>query len=321
MSERAPAAELAAALTAALNDAGCRSRLAPARIAEELGATIRDLRDRGLVAEELYETYADYFQFVPPPEVPEPRTLIVVAWRSPAVKVLFHLDTGPLEAVIPPTYISTAGTKRCMEILRSVLEPAGYSVARASLPVKLLAVRAGLAQYGRNNLAYVTGMGSYVRLGAFCTDADLGAKEHKTKGSMLMSCCPPCRNCHHVCPTGCIPHDGTVIEATHCLAYVNEDEGEWPGWLPPSAHNSLVGCMRCQEMCPHNRYYPRSQEVVAEFDREETEIILENRPAERLPAALRVRLEALDMAGYSTVLGRNLLALRDAKGNCTRSEG
>jgi epoxyqueuosine reductase len=192
------------------------------------------------------------------------------------------------------------------------LEPAGFSVGRATGPVKLLAVRAGLAQYGRNNIVYVKGLGSFVRLDALCTDADLGAVEYVNKGSDLMSCCPPCRNCHHVCPTGCIPHDGTVIDASRCLTYLNENEGGWPSWLDPAAHRCLVGCMRCQEMCPANRYYLRKEEVMAEFDREETDILLKDLPVDALPAPVRSKLETLDLEEYSIVLGRNLCALRDA---------
>ena len=78
-------------------------------------------------------------------------------------------------------------------------------------------------------------MGTFVRLDAFCTDADLEAAVHEIKGSLLLSSCPPCRNCHHICPTGCIPHAGTVIDATRCLTQLNENEGEWPDWLDPKA--------------------------------------------------------------------------------------
>jgi hypothetical protein len=72
--------------------------------------------------------------------------------------------------------------------------------------------------------------------------------------------------------------------------------------------------MRCQEACPANRYYLRKDEVVAVFDAEETAIILENRPADELPPGLRARLGELDLEEYSTVLGRNLLALSNVAG-------
>ncbi|MBN1631718.1 MAG: hypothetical protein JW990_18335 [Thermoleophilia bacterium] len=308
---------LAEILKAALTAAGYRHRLAPAGMVARLDKEIQGLLEQGLLAESLYSEYSGSFTFSPPPEVPGPRTLIVAAWPSPAVKVRFHMDDGPLEALIPPTYVSSAGRARCLEILRSVLEEAGHAVAQARVPNKLLAARTGLARYGRNNLAYFRGMGTFARLDVFCTDADLGAVEPEIRGSLRMSSCPPCRNCHHHCPTGCIPYDGTVIDATRCLTELNENEGDWPEWLDPRVHHTLVGCMRCQEMCPADRYYLRKEPVVAEFDRSETAIVLQNLPAERLPENVRSKLRELDLEEYSTVLGRNLLALKHAQALAT----
>jgi epoxyqueuosine reductase len=313
------AAALAAALDAALTAAGYRHRLAPIGIVEKLDRDIRGLLEQGLLAADLFAEYSASFTFVLPPEVLEPRTLIVVAWPSRPVKARFHLEDGPLEAVIPPTYVSSAARARCLEALRSVLGAAGYSVERAPVPNKLLAARTGLARYGRNNLAYVHGMGTFTRLDAFCTDADLAAVVPQFKGSLRMSSCPPCRSCHQHCPTGCIPYDGTVIDATRCLTQLNENEGEWPDWLEPRAHNALVGCMRCQDLCPADRYYLRKESVVAEFDRAETEAVLQNLPPARLPETVLAKLRELDLEQYSTVLGRNLLALHGAVARASAS--
>lgn len=313
------AAGLQHRLAAALREAGFVHRLAPVDIMIDLEEELRRLREEGLLSDLLYQEYRQSLTFSCP-KVAGARTLIVVAAPSPAVKARFHLADGPLDAVIPPTYISSAVQERTLEILRSVLAPAGATVALATGPVKLLATRSGLAQYGRNNLAYVPGLGSYVRLDIYCTDADLGATRHEFKGSLRLSCCPPCRNCHHVCPTGCIPYDGTVIDAQRCLTYLNEHEGEWPEWLDAGAHNSLVGCMRCHSLCPHNRYHVRREPVVAEFDRAETDLILQNLPADQLPEGLRAKLVALDLDGYSTVLGRNLLALARTEAGRARKD-
>ncbi len=300
-------------LTEALSAAGLFFRAADPALLVELEGILTELVAKGAVSRELLETYGPSPEFVPPEEVKEVRSLLVVAASSPAVKVRFHFEEGPFEAVIPPTYISTPIREETVRLLRSVLEPAGYSVARASLPVKLLAVRTGLARYGRNNVAYVPNLGSFVRLDAYWTDAPLPHEEDVFQGSWRLSSCPPCRNCHHVCPTGCIPYDGTVIEATRCLTYLNEREGEWPAWLDPAAHNALIGCLRCQELCPADRFFLRIPKVVAEFDRKETQWILQYRPAEELPPALRDKLRALDLEEYTTVLGRNLRALRTAE--------
>jgi epoxyqueuosine reductase len=310
---------LGTALAAALEGAGYRWELAPASAAEELRGRVTELRDRGLLAERLYEEYSDYWSSLAPGEVTEPRSLIVIGWPSPSVKVRFHLDSGPLEAVIPPTYIASAERARCLDLVRSLLGPAGHAVGWARVPIKLLAARTGLAQYGRNNLAYLADLGSYVRLGALCTDADLGAPALQDEAGMVMDRCSDCCACSQACPTGCIPEAGTVIDAARCLTEANENEGSWPEWVPAGGHNGLVGCMRCQESCPVNRENLGEKELVCEFDSAETAIVLENRSADELPAELRARLALVDLDEYSPVLGRNLLALRGAA--AVRSSG
>jgi epoxyqueuosine reductase len=300
---------LTAALGKALDGAGFAHRVAPVSVAGELAQILAELLDKRQVSETLLAEYRESLTFSCPEEVGEPRALVVVASPSPAVKVRFQLETGPFEAVIPPTYISSDAQDRALAAMRSVLGRGGYTVARARIPVKLLAVRTGLAQYGRNNVAYVKNMGSFVRLDAFCTDAPLAVEDFKGKGSWRLSSCPPCRNCHHVCPTGCIPYDGTVIDAERCLTYFNEHEGDWPAGLDPQGHNALVGCLLCQDRCPVDRVYLRLPRLLAEFDREETEWILRDLPAGQLPAGVRAKLAALDLEDYSTVLGRNLRAL------------
>lgn len=306
----APAsADLTVALRKALDGAGFGHRFAPVSVAGELAEILADALDQGEVTQSFLDEYRESLTFSCPEEVGEPRALILTALLSPNVKVRFHLETGPFDAVIPSTYLYTEARTRALAALRSVLGAANYHVARAAVPVKLLAVRTGLAQYGRNNVAYIKNMGSFVRLDAYCTDAPLAAQDFQGKGSWRLSSCPPCRNCHHVCPTGCIPYDGKIIDAERCLTYYNEHEGEWPEGLDLQGHNCLVGCVLCQERCPVDRVYVRIPKLVAEFDREETEWILRDLPADQLPATVRAKLAALDMEEYSTVLGRNLRAL------------
>ena len=320
---------LAAAIARAFREAGFRHRVAGVEVLQNLRDTVAMLLERELLSAKLETEYAGSLRFKPPAEMGEVRSLVVVATPSPPVTVLFHLDAGPLEAVIPPTYISSPVRARCQELLSGILGPAGHSVARVSVPVKLLAVRAGLAEYGRNNIAYVIGAGSLFRLDAFATDADLIPAGQPRDGlsrfivggrdplfghwslPRRMGSCSACKACHHACPTGCIPHpeEGVVIDATRCLTYLNEHEGEWPGWLDAGSHNSLVGCMRCQRVCPANKHHFSREIQVAEFDRAETALVLQNLPSQELPAPLRAKLERLDMDGYSTVLGRNLRAL------------
>jgi epoxyqueuosine reductase len=309
---------LRAELAASLEQAGIQHALAPAGVVASLRDEVLGVRDRGLLAESLFDSYQEYWRFVAPDGVAEPRTLIVVAWQSLPLKIRFQLAEGPLDAVVPPTYISAQGRARCLEVVRSVLGPAGHSVGWARVPVKLLSARTGLTRYGRNNIAYAPVLGSYVRLGALCTDADLGATGWDMPGAgdaglQFLDQCTYCHACQRACPTGCIPEDGTVIDAARCLTEANENEGDWPPWIPAESHNSLVGCMRCQEACPVDRaYLGREAALIAEFDRDETELILKGPAADDLPARLKTRLATVELDEYLPVLGRNLRALIDA---------
>lgn len=318
-----------AAIDRAFREAGFSHRVVGVEVLQDVDETFAMLLERGLLSQSLYAEYVDSLQFAQPADMGEVRSLVVVAAPSLPVKVLFHPDTGPVEAVIPPTYVSSAIRTRCQELLGGILGPAGFSAARVPAPVKLLAVRTGLAEYGRNNIAYVHGLGSLCRLDVFATDADL-IPAGEPRGGLSrfivggrdpvsghwspprrMGSCSACKACYHACPTGCIPHpgEGVVIEATRCLTYLGEHEDEWPDWLDPGSHDCLVGCMRCQRACPANKHHFRREVQVAEFDRADTTLILLNLRAEELPAPLRPKLKELDLDEYSTVLGRNLLAL------------
>jgi epoxyqueuosine reductase len=310
-----------AAIDKVLRGAGLSYRVAPADLATQLEHRLSDLLEWGALSASLYETYSSSLEWSAPADLPVARSLVVIAGRAPLYSVVFHTGGRTLAAVIPPTYLSSPFRASCRRMLEEVLVPAGFGLERPTLPVKLLAVRTGLGEYGRNDLCYVPGMGSFARLEAFVTDADLidgsqaVAPDRGVRAAHVrMSSCSTCSSCHWACPTGCIPSDTRLINAERCLTFLNENEGPWPDWLGQGSHNSLVGCMRCQEICPVNRPYLADPEVVAEFDDAETDVILQNLRQDVLPDAIRAKLATLDLDDYSTVLGRNLRALMDHAG-------
>ena len=116
-----------------------------------------------------------------------------------------------------------------------------------------LAVRSGLAAYGRNNVTYVTGLGSFHRLSAFYSDMPCDGDEwHELR---LLDRCVKCRLCHRLCPTGAIARDRFLLHAERCIVFHNEKPWTvpFPAWLDPAWHNCLVGCLLCQAKCPENR--------------------------------------------------------------------
>jgi hypothetical protein len=104
--------------------------------------------------------------------LPSGGTVIVVARPRPASRVVFDLEEGSLDALLPPTYFHYRST---FEDVRRDLEARalpGVPIDQLGEPLKAVASRLGLVRYGRNNVAYVPGAGSYVQLCGYVTEAD-----------------------------------------------------------------------------------------------------------------------------------------------------
>jgi epoxyqueuosine reductase len=175
--------------------------------------------------------------------------------------------------------------------------------------MKLLAVKSGLGKYGKNNLCYVDGMGSYTRLEAFYTDYEFPTDDWGEKE--LMKSCTSCSLCHHACPTQCIPSDRILIHADHCLTYFNENIGDFPESIPKQSHNAIIGCMHCQIICPQNKKFLKFNQDTITFTEEEISCILQKTPRENIPQTLAKKLVDLDIYEDYLELPRNFTVLID----------
>jgi epoxyqueuosine reductase len=252
-----------------------------------------------------------------PPREFKAVSLIILALRQPQLDLIFHWRSRKHRLRMPATYAYHESETQEQTWLETVLGPEGFRVSKAALPVKLLAVRSGLAFYGRHNVAVVPGLGSYCRLTAFYTD--LPVETDPWGESRMLEACRTCRACLKICPSGAITEERFLLNTTRCLTYANETEEPFPAWINPAWHHCLVGCLRCQSVCPENRALPKWVEIGAEFFEEETENLLQGITAERLPEVTREKLERLDLTEYcGMVLARNLEALlrRPGPGTC-----
>lgn len=270
-------------------------------VQEAVGRLVR----QGLVNKQLYERW--HFYLKTNENLPEAKTIIIIAMPHPITRVWFKCKGIDYPADIPPDYAKTANESRAEEILNNVLRTAGYKIARAHLALKTLAVRSGLARYGRNNITYVSGMGSLCTLVAFYTDWPCQADNWQE--SKAMEACENCSLCRESCPTGSIPVDRFLIHAENCLGSLQEMNPDSPYWvqLQPDWHNALVGCMRCQFVCPVNRPYLNKIVAGPSFSEEETGQILNKTPWEKLSLETRQKLEM--SAGLYQLLPPNLSAL------------
>ena len=274
---------------------------------EELRGELQQWRQDGIIGKKFYEQNYGFFEFERPKVPSEPRSIIIIAIPQGIISLAWQYLGKKRQVVLPPTYRYTSDRARCLELLSRVFQQEGCSVSRAILPCKLLAVRSGLGKYGRNNICYVDGCGSFIRLEAFYTN--YGFPDDGWQEKQPLERCASCTLCMNACPTHCIRPERFLVHADQCLTYFNENEEPIPPWVNPRSHNALVGCLRCQEVCPENRAVMHRREEGVTFSETETELILRGTPKEQLPQGLVEKLQDLSMVEYLPVLPRNLAAL------------
>jgi epoxyqueuosine reductase len=272
----------------------------------DLETEIMTRYQKGLLDPDLYDAYLASFDFACHQKFKDARSLIVVSVPQPQVKVTFFREDKSYPVVIPPTYYFAIDND-VADLLKADLEPQGYQLQKVRLPDKLLAVRSGLAQYGKNNITYVKGMGSFQRPVVFISDYP--CEEDSWGKATVLEHCENCSACLKACPTNAIVSDRFQLYAERCLTFHNERSEAFPQWLSPSWHNCLVGCMICQKVCPANKDVVKWIEAGATFDNEETDLILNGVSKERLPQETIEKLKGLDIMSYYDVLGRNLKVL------------
>jgi epoxyqueuosine reductase len=276
----------------------------------EVQDAVGELVRQGMVSETLSRDW--HFYLDNNKNFPETKTIIVVAMPQFITHVKFSRQGRGLNASIPPGYFTQADEPYAEKILKDVLGNNGYKVSKARLPLKTLAVRSGLAKYGRNNISYVPGMGSFHRLIAFYTDYP--SKEGNWQEAGVMKACENCSLCRENCPTGSISSDRFLIHAENCLTHFNEYESDVPQWLLTEWHNALIGCLRCQSVCPVNKPYLDKIEDGPDFSEEETELILDMTTVEKLNTETKIKLDRMVHDEIYPVMGRNLRMLIEKQG-------
>ena len=237
------------------------------------------------------------------------RSVIVGAVARPLTRATLTVGGAEHSVVVPPHYAGYFTVPDGLaETAGAALAPFGHRAVRFEPPLKTLAAGSGLACYGRNNIAYVAGLGSYLMLAACVTDAPPPNDAVWTEPLQLARC-EHCHACQQACPTGAIRADRLLLETDRCLTFVNEDRAPFPEWVDPAWHTCAVGCLRCQQVCPENAGVDLLVEPPEVFDERESAAILAAAARSELAPATLAKLDRCGLDYSPGLIARNLLAL------------
>jgi epoxyqueuosine reductase len=286
-----------------MNDHEYHYRIVSTNRLSDLESELSAKAAEGCFNNEFYQERLISFKFRPPADVGKADSIIVIAVPQPIVDVIFEFKGKQHSVTIPPTYDVRADDE-IRHQLEQILQPDGYHFTRVNLPLKLLAARSGLVKYGRNNICYASGMGSFHRLVAFysnlpCYDEHWGNPD-------LLERCNTCSACIAKCPTHAISKDRFLLRAEQCLTFHNERAKDIPEYIDRSWHHCLLGCMFCQRYCPENKPFLLWSEKREHFSEEETVILLDGTPLEQVPSSTRNKLNQLSLIDDYSLIARNL---------------
>lgn len=284
---------------------GDRLQIIPIRRIQDLKADIEEYR----ASEELnsFQTYllSEKFNYdIPAADFPIRSVLLVAIPHPMYAEVLLTLDgkTIRCKSLVVSDFRGTE------DYLTEHLSYRGYHLMSApEIPLKRLAVRTGMSMYGRNNITYIEGMGSQFSYAAFYSDVI--AESDPWRGIRVAPSCKSCTACIKNCPTEAIRSDRFLIDNERCLSYLNERKGEFPSWVPQTAHHCLYDCLNCQLICPMNMAFIQTPVSLYEFSEEETRQLLNAVPLDQLSPDLVDRIELLGLGDWLEGLPRNILTL------------
>jgi len=282
---------------------------------KEVNTWFGNLRSEGkLSTNKTFQSYIGGFIFNPDAYMLGAKSVIVFAVPDKIQSIIFNHHGKKYTLLIPCGYSDNGLTGPMLRkrIKKDIIkDPSKKLKGRLRLPLKTLAVRSGLAEYGKNNIAYVNGYGSFHALYGLLTDKELDDNWGPLK---MLRLCKGCSICIKECPTRCIRESNFVIDVGRCITLYNELPDAMPGWINPKAHNALAGCLKCQFDCPGNAEGIKHINRIAEMSEEETEFILKEGKDKEFHAKIIEKLNPFPPAQDLAYFSRNLkLALPNAK--------
>jgi len=295
-----------------------RLAMGPVEVLDEVSRSFEKRREAGEIEARFYEENLAGFTYLDGVTLRNPRSVILVAVPKPAHILAFTVGDKKVETILPPTYVRyRKAFAEVRDDLAEELARSGFRVELLNAPLKALGNRLGLLSYGRNNVGFIEGLGSYFQLVGLVSDMPLAAGSPPPRpAETLLPRCQKCRICAAACPTGAIEKERILLHAEKCYTLFSESLNPIPEDLKPPSPKCLIGCLRCQELCPEDKGLLRYENAAVSFDAEETEAFLGIKPAADGPAFDRAqkKFQELGLTEGRPVFRRNLKRLLELLG-------
>jgi len=239
----------------------------------EIKEWLEKLNKEGKLSDnETYRSYID-FEYEPYKKIPNAKSIIIISIPQRIEKLICHKGDQQIEIMIPTGYLADGISDYMVKrrLMDEIIQDQTKQLEWSGLPLKTLAVRSGLAKYGKNNISYVNKYGSNHQLLGYYTDMELADNWSSLK---LLRECKGCTICIKGCPNNCFKEDNFVVDIGRCLTLYNETSQDIPEFMDPKIHHTLVGCLKCQWDCPANEKSIQQIDILAELNNEETEFLL-----------------------------------------------
>jgi len=276
---------------------GFRAAVGGISLLDDVRNTLQRRREAGEIEAGFYRDNLESFTWLDGIPLENPQSIIVVAVPIPASILTFTAGDKTIKTILPPTYVRYRKTFRDIrDDISGALSGSGFRTELLNAPLKALGSRLGLLRYGRNNVGYIDGLGSYFQLVGLVSDMPFDDEIPAPRlEETLLRRCGKCRICAAACPTGAIEKERILIHAEKCYTLFSESANPIPEGLMPPSPKCIIGCLRCQELCPENKGLLRYENAAVSFDAEETAAFLGMVQEEGNRAAGSVRTKFLEL--------------------------
>jgi len=251
--------------------------------AGEVRGMVDELRNTGAIDPVFFQEWLNEFRYVEDCTIQPVSALVLIAVPRPAHIVTFDVPGRILDMVLPPTYVNYRRTFEMVrdDFLANVVKGKD-GVEILNVPIKTLAGLVGFIRYGKNNVGYVPGYGSYVQLVCLATTYPFELEPADKTGAIdrhnqMLEECRDCKRCVQACTMGAIPEDRFLLRAQSCYTAFSESAKPIPQGLHSPSPQCLIGCMKCQLSCPVNRGLLKYEKVPEQFTKEESQYMLNAR--------------------------------------------